>query len=95
MEFEWDPAKSEANKQKHGLDFREASAVFANEALCLDLYDETHSDIEERFITIGPVRAGLVLVVWTERHLDTIRIISARFATTREAALYHRRMERP
>ena len=25
--------------------------------------------------------SGIVLVVWTERHAETIRIISARFAT--------------
>lgn len=93
MTFEWDPAKSAANKQKHGLDFGEASAVFSAEDQCLELYDEAHSDMEERFITIGPLPTGLVLVVWTERHLNTVRIISARWATPRETTLYHQRMD--
>lgn len=38
-------------------------------------------------------RHGVVLVVWTERDGDTIRIISARFATKREIELLHRYME--
>ncbi len=28
MEFEFDPKKSDDNKQKHGLDFREAQALW-------------------------------------------------------------------
>jgi len=34
--------------------------------------------MEDRFISIGPIRRGIVLVVWTERDEDTIRLISAR-----------------
>ena len=42
----------------------------------------------ERFIAIGPIRRGLVLVVFTERREDTNRIISARWASKTETALY-------
>lgn len=31
---------------------------------------------------------GLVLIIWTERHEETIRIISARWATKNEQRLY-------
>jgi uncharacterized DUF497 family protein len=43
------------------------------------------SDSEDRFISIGPIRRGLVMVVWTERLDDVIRIISARWTTKHEA----------
>ncbi len=52
------------------------------------LFDDEHSSDEDRFISIGPIRRGLVLVVWTERLDDEIRIISARWATAREASMY-------
>lgn len=54
---------------------------------------ETHSDFEDRFITIGPIREGIVLVIWTERDDDVIRVISARWATPLEQRLYHQRVE--
>ena len=52
-----------------------------------------HSELEERFIAIGPIRRGLVLVVYTERNEDTVRIISARWATKDERALFLEYME--
>jgi uncharacterized DUF497 family protein len=36
-----------------------------------------------------PIKRGLVLVVWTERDADIVRIISARWATARESQQYH------
>ncbi len=82
LRFEWDPAKNAANQRKHGLSFAEVLSLFAPGSDALELYDE------ERFISIGPARRGSVVVVWTERAQDVIRIISARLATQREAALY-------
>jgi uncharacterized DUF497 family protein len=58
----------------------------------LKFFDAAHSDIEDRFISIGPIARGVVLVVWTERDEKTTRIISARFATRREVGLYRRHM---
>ena len=54
----------------------------------LEIFDEAHSEDEDRFIAIGPIRRGLVLVVWTERDETVVRIISARWATPRETARY-------
>jgi uncharacterized DUF497 family protein len=93
MRFEWDPEKNRINQQKHGVSFEEAVRVFDAEDEALDLFDERHSDSEDRFITIGPIRGGLVLVVWTERMEDVIRVISARWATPGEKRLYRRHME--
>lgn len=93
MRFEWDPAKNQANQRKHRLGFDEAIQLFASGVEYLELLDETHSDTEERFIAIGPICRGVILVVWTEREEDTIRIISARPATTCEVAVYQRYLE--
>ena len=54
----------------------------------LEIFDEAHASDEDRFIAIGPISRGVVLVVYKEQEDDRIRIISARFATTREAAMY-------
>lgn len=54
-----------------------------------EIFDEDSSETEDRFIAIGPVKRGLILVVWTPREDDTLRIISARWASDREQALYH------
>jgi uncharacterized DUF497 family protein len=50
--------------------------------------------LEDRFIAIGPIRRGLVLIVWTERDEETIRIISARWASKKEQALYRDHMDK-
>lgn len=93
MMFEWDPEKDRRNQKKHGLRFEDAVQVFAEDEEALELFDERHSDLEDRFITIGPVQGGIVLVVWTEREDGRIRVISARWATPNERRLYHRHME--
>jgi uncharacterized DUF497 family protein len=84
----WDAAKNLANQRKHGLAFEEAQELFLSGRDYLEIFDDAHSDLEDRFIAIGPIARGLVLVVWTERDEDTIRIISARWATKRERSLY-------
>lgn len=88
MKVAWDHAKNLANQRKHGISFEEASALFRG-GNYLEIFDDEHSVAEDRFIAIGPIRRGLVLIVWTERDEETIRIISARWATKHEQALYH------
>lgn len=92
MRIEWDPAKDEANQKKHGLSFAEAKELFESGVDFLEIFDEAHSVDEERFIAIGPISKGVILVVRTEPDEDTIRIISARRATKREEALYFHAM---
>ena len=94
MEFEWDADKDRSNQKRHGLSFLEASELFAVGTDYLEIFDQDHSDDEDRFIAIGPISRGVVLVVWTERDEDVIRIISARWATKRERARYIEHMER-
>jgi uncharacterized DUF497 family protein len=84
----WDEAKNRANQRKHGVSLEEASVLFTRRDDYLEIFDEAHSDEEDRFIAIGPIDRGLILVVYTERDEDTVRIISARWATKRETSLY-------
>jgi uncharacterized DUF497 family protein len=52
-----------------------------------------HSELEDRFVAIGLVRRGVIVIIWTERDEDTVRIISARWATRREQTLYRKYLE--
>ena len=86
--FEWDAEKAHSNVQKHGVSFGEAQTVFldvfANESLDVD-----HSYEEDRFMIIGMSEQERVLVVsFTLRNHETIRIISAREARPRERHSY-------
>ena len=58
----------------------------------MEIYDEQHSVDEDRFIAIGAIRAGVVVVVFTEPEDDVIRILSARRATKNETDLYFRHL---
>ncbi|MEA5513465.1 BrnT family toxin [Nodularia sp. UHCC 0506] len=50
--FDWNPVKEKQNIRKHQINFRLASTVFLDQYQ-LSLYDEEHSDYEDRWITIG------------------------------------------
>ncbi len=98
MKVTWDEAKDLSNQAKHGVTFEEASELFSSGVDYLEIFDEAHSDEEDRFLAIGPIRRGVVLVVWTEQlsvddEEDATRIISARWATKREREHYRSSME--
>lgn len=84
----WDEAKNLANRKKHGLSFEEARELFTSGVDYLEIFDESHSEEEDRFTAIGPIRQGVILVVWMDREEDELRIISARRATRRERSLF-------
>ena len=92
FEFDWDPAKAESNRRKHGVTFEAAMGVFSD-PLALSLLDNESGQGEERWVTIGRNPASnLLLVVHTYIELSAeraaIRIISARRPTRREAHQY-------
>jgi len=67
------------------LSFEDASELPSSGEDCLEIYDEAHSTKEDRFIAVGPVRRGIIIVVvYTERAENIIRILSARMATKKE-----------
>lgn len=85
--FEWDPEKAGTNRRKHGIDFEEASTVFAD-LFSVTIPDVKHSRDESRWITLGKSsRENLLVVVHTE-YGDSLRLISARLATRRERKQY-------
>ena len=88
MRLEWDSAKNDENFAKHGISFDEASELLLSRADCMEVFDNAHSDEEDRFVAIGPITRGIIVVVFTERDEETIRIISARGATRRERRSY-------
>ncbi|GIW56059.1 MAG: hypothetical protein KatS3mg082_2463 [Nitrospiraceae bacterium] len=86
MAYEWDGAKARRNLQKHGVDFAEAVGVLEDER-ALTIEDPSSVD-ERRWISIGMDWLGRVLVVVYTWRGDTIRLISARSATSRERRQY-------
>jgi uncharacterized protein len=89
--FEWDAKKARENLRKHRIGFDEAKTVLGD-PLLLTYPDESHSETEERSISIGlSARRRVLLVVHTERPDTTgwvIRIINCRKATSLERKVY-------
>ena len=84
MEFEFDEAKSDANKAKHGIDFIEAQALWLDEVL---LEIPARTEDEPRSLVIGMIGDGHWSAVITYRE-ERIRLISVRRARAEEVALY-------
>jgi uncharacterized DUF497 family protein len=66
------------------LSFQEARELFRSGVDYLEIYDEGHSEEEDRFIAIGPIKRGVIVVACTERDDDVLRLLSARMATQGE-----------
>ena len=84
MEFEFDPNKSEINKNKHGIDFIEAQELW-NDPDLLEIPAKT-SD-EARFLVIGKIGDKHWTGIITYRN-DNLRIISVRRARNEEIEIY-------
>jgi hypothetical protein len=92
VEITWDPAKSRKNLRKHGVSFEEASELFTCQEDYLEIFDDAHSEVEDRFIAIGPIKRGLVLIVYAARDDETIRLVSARWASAPERSMFLKSM---
>ena len=79
MRVEWDRAKNETNKNKHGIDFETAQLVF-DDPFCVTFVERV-TEGEERWHAIGSIENVIVLVVVHTHRLEgsdeIIRIISA------------------
>lgn len=93
LEFEWDTAKAEQSQKKHGVSFKEAATVF-RDPLGITIFDPDHSEVEDRFITIGFSAAGRLLMVGHTDRGEKIRIINARELTRAEREAYEEEIER-
>jgi uncharacterized DUF497 family protein len=89
--FEYDPAKSASNKNKHGIDFEEAQALWLDERrLTLRIKREALS--EERWVVVGRIGDRIWATVVTYRE-EIIRIISVRRARDNEVEWYERKAD--
>jgi uncharacterized DUF497 family protein len=89
VRFAWDLPKARANLRVHRVSFAEAATVLEDDfALTRD--DPDNID-ERRFVTLGFSDLGnLIVVVYTYREPDTIRLISAWRANNRQRMLYEK-----
>ena len=87
IEFEWDPAKAEDNLRKHRVAFPEAATVF-RDPLGITVHDPHHSDVEDRYLTVGATEDGRILIIAHTEWRGRIRIISARELNPKERREY-------
>lgn len=86
--FEWDPNKARQNLRKHKVSFGRAAQIF-EDPFAISVFDDDHSENEDRWVTIGKDSNDVLLVIvhtFREETMEecTIRIISARKATKHE-----------
>ena len=84
MGFEFDEAKSRANKAKHGVDFIEAQALWADEAL---VEVPARSETEARSLVVG-MMGGKHWSAFITCRDQSIRLISVRRSRPVEVAIY-------
>jgi len=87
MKLEWDADKAARNLKKHGVSFEDAELVFYDPGR-VETYDGREDYGEDRWATIGLAYSAVLYVVYTVRHEDTIRLISARKANADERKKY-------
>jgi len=84
MDFEFDPKKSDINKNKHGIDFVEAQELW-NDFDLLEIPAKTTDEL--RFLVVGKIDEKYWTGIITYR-TDNIRIISVRRSRNEEIELY-------
>jgi len=86
VKFEWDSAKSDTNRKKHGIDFHAAKELWHDEHL---IEIQAPHPVENRSIIIGLIQGKLWTAIYTMRD-DAIRIISVRRSRKKEVELYEK-----
>ena len=87
MEFEFDPAKANANLRKHGVSFSHAEQAL-RDPMAVTMEDPDAIG-EQRFVSLGMDALGRVLVVVHTQREERTRVISARKASRGESEQYH------
>lgn len=88
MNIEFDPAKDDMNRAKHGVSLQAAEGFDWDTAF--EREDDRFDYGETRFVAIGLIDARLYAMIFTEgSHDDTVRIISLRPAEKHEIRYYH------
>jgi uncharacterized protein len=84
VDFEYDAAKSAANKAKHGIDFEEAKLLWDDPRL---LVVPARTEDEPRFLAVGRVGVTHWSAIYTPRD-ERIRLISVRRSREEEVERY-------
>ena len=84
MEFEYDPVKSRINKEKHGIDFQEAQALWEDTDL-VEIPARTSDEL--RFVVMGKIGDKHWSAIVTYRG-SNVRIISVRHSRKEEVSVY-------
>lgn len=88
ISFEWDEAKRRINIDKHGVDFSSAYQLWDSPMLIMAVEHAQQRYGELRWIGMGCLDMRVMLVVFTRRLSNIIRIISLRKANRKEAMYY-------
>ena len=89
MRITYDVAKRNATLADRGLDFADATEIFAG--ITIDIPDERHDYGEVRVLSVGHLRGRMVVVVWTQRG-EARHVLSMRKANEREKRRYGERL---
>lgn len=85
MDYEWDPAKADANVLKHGVGFEDIAGFDWDSAV---IGKDGRKDYgETRFFAVGPIEGRLHVAIFTLRGTK-VRLISLRRANDREKRRY-------
>jgi hypothetical protein len=87
--FEYDPAKSDANAAKHGIDFEQAKALW-NDQNRFEIRTRSGDPPEFRWAVVGRIGDSVWTAIITYRG-ETIRLISVRKARDNETDWYQNR----
>ena len=90
MKITFDPAKRQTALRERGLNFTDASIVFAGPTITVQ--DIRRDYGETRFQTVGFLADRMVMVVWTPRN-EARHVISMRKCNDREKAIYQKRFD--
>jgi uncharacterized DUF497 family protein len=93
MRFVWDENKNLINIQVHGIDFCDVWMVF--EYPMLTKVDTRKNYKEERLVGLGQLYDAIIVVVFTYREKDLIRVISIRRANRNERKVYQEKFGEP
>jgi hypothetical protein len=74
--FEWNPEKAQLNYYKHGVRFERAASIFLDPR-ALTIFDDEHSEKEDRWMTMGMDTTGSILIahhLFKDETKDSVRI---------------------
>ena len=84
MVSEYDPGKSAANLEEHGVDFETPQTLWSDPWL---IEAPARTDDEPRFVAVGRINGRRWAAIWTPRG-DAVRIRSVRRARKEEIERY-------